>query len=171
MVFSLSLSDAESFAFVLSYAILTALPQPAVLYFPTKIRLQKPRKYAEFNSGGVRPTSNQWDTIFHWFFLIRWGLSFLLHFNTATSAALGFYYVEGCLHRTLDCYFTCSGGLPFPEAKPWRPSLRWETFARHFPEIAKIWKSKAWTYNPFIFDDRYILFVCKNIQLWKDFCF
>ncbi len=52
MIFPISLSEAESFAFVLCHAILTIhCLSFTVLYFPTKIRLQKPRKYAEY--GGV----------------------------------------------------------------------------------------------------------------------
>jgi len=32
------------------------------------------------------------------------------------------------------------GSLPFPEGKPWQPSLRWELFSYHVPAIAKLWK-------------------------------
>jgi len=32
------------------------------------------------------------------------------------------------------------GSLPFPEGKPWKPSLRWEAFSFHIPTIMKIWK-------------------------------
>jgi len=32
------------------------------------------------------------------------------------------------------------GSLPFPEGKPWEPSMRWELFSFHLPSIAKIWK-------------------------------
>jgi len=33
------------------------------------------------------------------------------------------------------------GSLPFPEGKPWKPSLRWEAFSFHVPSIASSWKS------------------------------
>lgn len=32
------------------------------------------------------------------------------------------------------------GSLPFPEGKPWKPSLKWEAFSFHVPAIMKIWK-------------------------------
>ena len=32
------------------------------------------------------------------------------------------------------------GSLPFPESKPWAPSLEWEALAKHIPEIGKEWK-------------------------------
>eukprot|EP00092_Neocalanus_flemingeri_P013719 GFUD01014797.1.p1 GENE.GFUD01014797.1~~GFUD01014797.1.p1 ORF type:complete len:269 (+),score=70.46 GFUD01014797.1:48-854(+) len=32
------------------------------------------------------------------------------------------------------------GSLPFPEGKPWKPSLRWEAFSIHVPAIMNIWK-------------------------------
>jgi len=32
------------------------------------------------------------------------------------------------------------GSLPFPEGKPWKPSLRWEAFSFHFPSVIKMWK-------------------------------
>jgi len=32
------------------------------------------------------------------------------------------------------------GSLPFPEGKPWVPSLRWEVFTHHFPALAKLGK-------------------------------
>lgn len=32
------------------------------------------------------------------------------------------------------------GSLPFPEGKPWRPSLEWEIFSKRIPEILKWWK-------------------------------
>lgn len=32
------------------------------------------------------------------------------------------------------------GSLPFPEGKPWKPSLRWEAFSFHVPSIVNIWK-------------------------------
>jgi len=31
--------------------------------------------------------------------------------------------------------------LPFPEAKPWKPSLEWEAFSKRIPEIGKVWES------------------------------
>jgi len=31
--------------------------------------------------------------------------------------------------------------LPFPEGKPWQPSLKYELFSFHLPSVAKIWKS------------------------------
>jgi len=34
------------------------------------------------------------------------------------------------------------GSLPFPEGKPWKPSLRWEAFSYHFPSIGNIWKKE-----------------------------
>jgi len=32
------------------------------------------------------------------------------------------------------------GSLPFPEGKPWRPSLEWEIFSKRVPELLKWWK-------------------------------
>lgn len=32
------------------------------------------------------------------------------------------------------------GSLPFPESKPWIPSLEWEALGKHIPEIGKEWK-------------------------------
>ncbi|XP_023328693.1 uncharacterized protein LOC111701581 [Eurytemora carolleeae] len=31
--------------------------------------------------------------------------------------------------------------LPFPEGQPWTPSLAWQSYAKHFPNIPKVWKS------------------------------
>jgi len=32
------------------------------------------------------------------------------------------------------------GSLPFPEGKPWKPSLTWEAFSYHVPTMMNIWK-------------------------------
>jgi len=32
------------------------------------------------------------------------------------------------------------GSLPFPEGKPWQPSLRWDLFSYHLPSMVKIWR-------------------------------
>jgi len=32
--------------------------------------------------------------------------------------------------------------LPFPEGQPWKGSLKWEAYAKHFPSIMKVWKAK-----------------------------
>jgi len=34
------------------------------------------------------------------------------------------------------------GSIPFPEAKPWKPSLQWEAFAKHIPEISFHWSGE-----------------------------
>lgn len=37
------------------------------------------------------------------------------------------------------------GSIPFPEAKPWKPSLEWEAFAKHVPEAQFHWTGKRST--------------------------
>jgi len=39
------------------------------------------------------------------------------------------------------------GSLPFPEGKPWKPSLEWEAFAKHIPEIEKAWGTDRYKTN------------------------
>ena len=31
--------------------------------------------------------------------------------------------------------------LPFPEARPWKPSIEWDIFVKRVPQIAEEWKS------------------------------
>lgn len=33
------------------------------------------------------------------------------------------------------------GSLPFPEGRPWRPSLEWEAGAKRLPQVQKEWQS------------------------------
>ena len=39
------------------------------------------------------------------------------------------------------------GSLPFPESKPWVPSLEWEALAKHIPEIGNEWKKITSMFN------------------------
>ena len=32
------------------------------------------------------------------------------------------------------------GSLPFPEGKPWKPSLSWLAFSKHVPQLIDDWK-------------------------------
>lgn len=34
------------------------------------------------------------------------------------------------------------GSLPFPEGKPWKPSLQWEAWSKRFPQIGKEWRKE-----------------------------
>ncbi len=47
----------------------------------------------------------------------------------------------GGLGGVFGIIHSLGGTLPFPESKPWRPSLEWEAFAKHVPEISKQWQN------------------------------
>merc|ERR1711892_364289 len=46
----------------------------------------------------------------------------------------------GVLGGVFGLIHAIGGSLPFPEGKPWKPSLRWEAFSFHVPSIGNIWK-------------------------------
>merc|ERR1712106_721879 len=46
----------------------------------------------------------------------------------------------GGLGAVFGLIHAIGGSLPFPEGKPWKPSLRWEAFSFHVPAIGNIWK-------------------------------
>lgn len=46
----------------------------------------------------------------------------------------------GGLGGVLGIIYSVGGSLPFPEAKPWKPSLEWEAYSKRIPEIGKEWK-------------------------------
>jgi len=46
----------------------------------------------------------------------------------------------GGLGAVFGLIHAIGGSLPFPEGKPWKPSLRWEAFSFHVPSIINMWK-------------------------------
>ena len=52
-----------------------------------------------------------------------------------------FENIKPCMLKTNQKRNPYSGPLPFPEGQPWTPSLAWESYAKHFPNIPKVWKS------------------------------
>ena len=59
---------------------------------------------------------------------------------TAAGNCDGLGGVFGMIH-------SIGGSLPFPEGKPWKPSLEWEAFAKHIPEIEKAWGTDRYKTN------------------------
>jgi len=51
----------------------------------------------------------------------------------------------GGLGAVFGLIHSIGGSLPFPEGKPWKPSLRWELFSYHIPSLVKLWKGKQKT--------------------------
>eukprot|EP00095_Tigriopus_kingsejongensis_P006665 snap_masked-scaffold363_size195477-processed-gene-0.37 protein:Tk06665 transcript:snap_masked-scaffold363_size195477-processed-gene-0.37-mRNA-1 annotation:"predicted protein" len=46
----------------------------------------------------------------------------------------------GGLGGLFGIFYALGNALPFPEAKPWRPSFQWEVFFRQVPQIKRDWQ-------------------------------